>query len=198
MFGIFSRASFVAAVPQISSLRFVLRFTKTTGHSKNTHRSNRAKKSMQIIILVVHLSHHFDMNNFLCNIIFVLTGLFHGKDVRFGNSIAHSGARTKRKWSPNVIDKRVWSDSLDQWVKFKMTTRALKEIDNIGGIDNYIMALDKRSVNDSNYITKMRGLIGSAMFHQGILAEKYIRRLGYHKNPPEPPEVKKVVESDTK
>ena len=111
-------------------------------------------------------------------------GLFHGKDVQFGNNISHSGKKTRRKWSPNVIDKRVWSDALNDWVKFKMTTRALKEIDNYGGIDNYLLELDKKSVSDSNYITKVRGMIASKLFHQGLLGEKYIKRLGYHKTPP--------------
>lgn len=41
-----------------------------------------------------------------------------------------------------------------------MTTAALKAIDTYGGIDNYILQLDNKSVADSNYITKMRNIIG--------------------------------------
>jgi hypothetical protein len=65
-----------------------------------------------------------------------------------------------------------------------MTTKALKEIDNIGGIDKYLLVLDEKSVTDSNYVTKMRGLIGTALFHKGLLDEKGIRKLKYHKEPP--------------
>ena len=132
-----------------------LKPTKTTGHGRNHHKSNRAKN-----------------------------GLYHGKDIMTGYSISHSHAKTKRKWYPNVINKRVWSDALNDWVRFKMTTKALKEIDNIGGIDKYLLALDEKSVTDSNYVTKMRGLIGAALFHKNLLDDRSIRKLGYHKVPP--------------
>jgi hypothetical protein len=67
-----------------------------------------------------------------------------------------------------------------------MTTAALKGIDKEGGIDNYLLNLDERSVQvdflavlsisltlifsqDSNYITKMRRIVGTAMFLKGSL-----------------------------
>ena len=91
-----------------------------------------------------------------------------------------------KKWCPNVINKRVWSETLDDWVRFKMTTTALKKIDEYGGIDNYIMNLDEKSVSLSNYITKMRTIIGTSLFHQGKLNEMFTRKMGYHRNPPVP------------
>lgn len=125
----------------------------------------------------------------LCRILFLtfritIIGLYHGKDVQFGHSISHSHTRSKRRWEPNVQNKRVWSEALDDWVRFKITTKALKEADNMGGIDNYIMSLDNAAVEKSNYITKMRGLIGSRMYHQGLLPALTIKRLGYDKVPP--------------
>lgn len=115
-----------------------------------------------------------------------MQGLYHGKDVQFGYSVSHSKAKTLKKWNPNVINKRVWSETLDDWVKFKMTTTALKEIDKIGGIDNYLLHLDTKSVSQSNYTTKIRGLIGTSLFHKGLLNEMFTRKLGYHINPPVP------------
>ena len=81
-------------------------------------------------------------------------------------------------------NKRVWSDALSDWVRFKITTKALRAVDNVGGIDNYILSLDERLVQDSNYITKMRNIIASTLFHQGGLNPFIARRLGYHRNPP--------------
>jgi hypothetical protein len=72
-----------------------------------------------------------------------------------------------------------------------MTTRAMKEIDNIGGVDMYLLSMDNATVQDSNYVTKIRSLIASKLFHQGLLHEVIIKKLGYHKNPPP-----KVVEDD--
>lgn len=50
-----------------------------------------------------------------------------------------------------------------------MTTAALKAIDKIGGIDNYILQLDSKSVADSNYITKMRTIIGKHSWMDGFM-----------------------------
>mmetsp|Transcript_3014 Transcript_3014/g.5132 ORF Transcript_3014/g.5132 Transcript_3014/m.5132 type:complete len:171 (+) Transcript_3014:70-582(+) len=139
---------------------FVNKPSKVTKGGLNYHKSNRAKE-----------------------------GLYHGKDVQFGHSISHSHTRSKKKWMPNVQNKRVFSYALDDWVRFKMTTRALKEIDNVGGIDNYILSLDEKSVSESNYITKMRNVIASSLYHQGLLDERITRRLGYDKTPPTPPDL---------
>ena len=116
--------------------------------------------------------------------ILLCIGLYHGKDVRFGNTVSHSHTKTRRSWHPNVQNKRVWSDTLNDWVRFKMTTRAMKEIDNIGGVDMYLLSMDNATVQDSNYVTKVRSLIASKLFHQGLLHEVIIKKLGYHKNPP--------------
>jgi hypothetical protein len=43
-------------------------------------------------------------------------GLYHGKDIRFGNSISHSHTKSKRSWHPNVFKKRLWSFAFDDWV----------------------------------------------------------------------------------
>lgn len=117
-------------------------------------------------------------------IIYKYAGLFHGKDIRFGSSISHSHARSNRCWKPNVQNKRLWSDVLNDWVRFKITTAGIKAVDDYGGIDNYIMYLDDRLVEDSNYVTKMRSIITSALYHKGELPEKVSIHLGYHKNPP--------------
>ena len=102
----------------------------------------------------------------------------------FGHSISHSHTRSKRRWEPNVQNKRIWSEALDDFVQFKMTTKAMKEADNVGGIDNYILSLDNNAVAESNYITKVRDQIASRLYHRGLLEDRVIKRLGYDKIPP--------------
>ena len=111
-------------------------------------------------------------------------GLYHGKDVRSGNSISHSHTKTKRKFHPNVQKKRVWSDTLNDWVQFKMTTTAMKAIDDIGGIDQYLLSMDDDTVRASRQATKVREMIASKLFHKGLLHVKIVKKLGYHLNPP--------------
>lgn len=81
-------------------------------------------------------------------------------------------------------DKRVWSDALDDWVSFKITTAAIKASDDKGGIDNYILSLSNEDVAKSNYLTKIQKLIGSKLYHQGLLPLDLIKHLGYDKFPP--------------
>jgi len=160
--GALTQLSLQSQTPLSSSMATVTRTgrfvqTKTTGKGRNVHRSNRAKE-----------------------------GLYHGKDVQFGHSISHSMVHSKRRWMPNVKSKRVWSLSLDNWVRFKMTTKAMRAIDDVGGIDNYLLQLDNRLVDDSNYVTKIRDMIAATVYHQGTMSEKIMKKLQYDKFPPAP------------
>ena len=92
-----------------------------------------------------------------------------------------------------------------------MTCRALKVIDNVGGIDNYLLSLDNAEAAQSNYVTKMRELVASTLYHRGtyvcrptrhfivmscnhflhspllgLLGATYIKKLRYDAYPPEP------------
>lgn len=67
---------------------------------------------------------------------------------------------------------------MDDWVRFKMTTTALKAVDHYGGIDNYVLSLDEASVKDSNYITKVRAQICTELQKQNKLPAKMAKQLG--------------------
>lgn len=79
-----------------------------------------------------------------------------------------------------------------------MTAAAMKAIDDIGGIDNYILGLDERSVQDSWKISTVRDKIAAVKFHAGTLDPRLVKRFGYHKNPPPLSFPKEVEETDTK
>jgi large subunit ribosomal protein L28 len=68
-------------------------------------------------------------------------GLYGMARVRFGNRVADSEFKTKtrRRWHPNVQNKHVFSEALDRKVKVKMTTRVMRTIDKVGGLDNYLL-----------------------------------------------------------
>ncbi len=90
-------------------------------------------------------------------------------------------------------NKRLWSDALNRWIRFKITTAGIKAVDHYGGIDNYILALDDRLVEDSNYVTKMRREISAALYFKGELPDKLIKHLGYDKVPPTKPMEEETV-----
>ena len=67
-------------------------------------------------------------------------GLYHGKTVRFGNSVSEDGGnKTRRKWSPNAKRKRLYSEILDRMIPIQVTSHALRCIDKAGGLDNYVL-----------------------------------------------------------
>ena len=66
-------------------------------------------------------------------------GLYDGKDVRFGNNVPFSMKKTRRRWNPNVQEKRVYSEILDAMIPFHLTTSALRSIDKYGGLDQYLL-----------------------------------------------------------
>lgn len=77
-------------------------------------------------------------------------GLYDGKDIRTGNNLSFSMKHTKRTFKPNVFIKRVYSEILDEMVRFHLTTSTLRSIDKCGGLDNYILT--------SRHITSGEGL----------------------------------------
>ena len=95
-------------------------------------------------------------------------------------------AKTKRKFYPNVHRKRLFSYTLDTWVRFQVTSTALREIDTVGGIDNYLMNLDDKSIARSNYVNKMHRIISISLFHQGKLTNKQIKKFKFDTDPPPP------------
>ncbi|WP_449867107.1 50S ribosomal protein L28 [Nonomuraea gerenzanensis] len=50
----------------------------------------------------------------------------------FGNHVSHSHRRTRRRWSPNIQQRRYWVPSEGRFVKLTLSARAIKTIDKIG------------------------------------------------------------------
>lgn len=63
---------------------------------------------------------------------------------------------TKRKFKPNVIIKRVYSEILDDMIRFHMTTSALRSIDKAGGLDNYLFKIQPTEGEGYNILKKIK------------------------------------------
>ena len=49
-----------------------------------------------------------------------------------GNNVSHALNRTKRKFDANLITKRFYIPEEDKWIKLKVSTSALKNINKNG------------------------------------------------------------------
>ncbi|KAF9934116.1 39S ribosomal protein L24, mitochondrial [Linnemannia zychae] len=66
-------------------------------------------------------------------------GLFGGKHIQFGNNIPFSKTKTRRTWLPNVQTKRLFSETLNDWIRLNMTTSVMRTVDKKGGLDRYLL-----------------------------------------------------------
>lgn len=60
-----------------------------------------------------------------------------------GNKVSHSNIKTRTKWMPNLHDKRYMIPELSKTVTLKLSTRAVRTIDKLGGISQAIMKAKK-------------------------------------------------------
>ena len=66
-----------------------------------------------------------------------------GKGVLTGNNVSHANNKTRRRWLPNLHERRFWVASENRWVKLKVSTNALRTIDK-NGIDSVLADMRSR------------------------------------------------------
>ena len=66
-----------------------------------------------------------------------------GKRVQSGNNVSHANNKTRRRFMPNLHERRFWVASENRWVKLRVSTKALRTIDK-NGIDAVLADLRKR------------------------------------------------------
>jgi large subunit ribosomal protein L28 len=55
-----------------------------------------------------------------------------GKRVIVGNNVSHSKRRTKRKFHPNLFDKKFYLAEEDRYVTLKVSAAGLRNINKLG------------------------------------------------------------------
>jgi len=55
-----------------------------------------------------------------------------GKKVMVGNNVSHSKRRTKRKFYPNLFNKRFYLAEEDRWVTIKVSANGMRTINKNG------------------------------------------------------------------
>ncbi len=57
-----------------------------------------------------------------------------GKKPMTGNNVSHANNRTKRRFLPNLQNRRFWVESENRWVSMRLSNAGLRTIDK-NGID---------------------------------------------------------------
>ena len=66
-----------------------------------------------------------------------------GKRTTTGNNVSHAMNKTRRRFLPNLHERRFWVASENRWVKLRLSTAGLRTIDK-NGIDAVLADLRKR------------------------------------------------------
>ena len=66
-----------------------------------------------------------------------------GKRVMTGNNVSHANNKTRRRFLPNLHERRFWVASENRWVKLKVSAHSLRTIDK-NDIDSVLKELRAR------------------------------------------------------
>ncbi len=55
-----------------------------------------------------------------------------GKKPQVGNNVSHANNKTKRRFLPNLQNRRFWLESQKRWVSLRISNAALRTIDKYG------------------------------------------------------------------
>ena len=69
-----------------------------------------------------------------------------GKGVQAGNNVSHSKRRTRRRFLPNVQAMSLYSETLDDVVRLKVSAAGLRTVERNGGLDAYLTGTPDRKL----------------------------------------------------
>ncbi|MDM8161639.1 50S ribosomal protein L28 [Labilibaculum sp. K2S] len=55
-----------------------------------------------------------------------------GKSVMVGNNVSHSKRRTKRRFYPNLFDKKFYLPEEDRWIELRISASGVRLINKLG------------------------------------------------------------------
>ncbi|SFC29165.1 50S ribosomal protein L28 [Massilia yuzhufengensis] len=55
-----------------------------------------------------------------------------GKGVMVGNNVSHANNKTKRRFLPNLQNRRIYVESENRWVSLRLSNAGLRVIDKLG------------------------------------------------------------------
>ncbi|NND78232.1 MAG: 50S ribosomal protein L28 [Flavobacteriales bacterium] len=55
-----------------------------------------------------------------------------GKKAMVGNNVSFSKRRTKRRFNPNLLNKKFYLESEKRWIRLKLSAKGLRLINRVG------------------------------------------------------------------
>jgi large subunit ribosomal protein L28 len=62
-----------------------------------------------------------------------------GKGVLTGNNVSHANNKTRRRFLPNLRYQRLYSETLGESIRLRITAHALRTVEHRGGLDGFLL-----------------------------------------------------------
>jgi large subunit ribosomal protein L28 len=72
-----------------------------------------------------------------------------GKGVLTGNNVSHAHNKTRRRFLPNLRQQRVYSETLRESVRLRISAHALRTVEHRGGLDGFLLAAADSELSSS-------------------------------------------------
>jgi large subunit ribosomal protein L28 len=66
-----------------------------------------------------------------------------------GHNVSHSNRKTNRRFRPNVQNVSFVSEALGRTVALRITTRAVRTVQKVGGIDAFLIGSDESKLPET-------------------------------------------------
>ena len=77
-----------------------------------------------------------------------------GKGVMAGNNVSHAHNKTRRRFLPNLQWVSIYSDALNQAIRLRLSTSAIRTVEHKGGLDAFL--LDARADDLTTDIKRLK------------------------------------------
>jgi large subunit ribosomal protein L28 len=71
-----------------------------------------------------------------------------GVDAQVGNKVSHSNIKTKRRFSPNLVQVTLASEALGRGFRLRITASALRSVDHTGGLDAFLLKAGEADLSE--------------------------------------------------
>lgn len=72
-----------------------------------------------------------------------------GRTIQTGNNVSHAMNKTRRRFEPNLQKATLWSETLSEGVKFRISAYGLRTVEHNGGLDPYLLSVADSKLSDT-------------------------------------------------
>ena len=70
-----------------------------------------------------------------------------GKGVMTGNNVSHAHNKTRRRFLPNLRQQRLYSETLGESIRLRISANAIRTVEHRGGLDGFLLGAPDRELS---------------------------------------------------